>query len=165
MQSLVECHIATISKRLVADRALIRFLSCVRPQVLLQQHLPGEPLGAFGTLVWLNPCVNPDVHVERHPLVEGLGTVGTHVLLPVPVDLQVTAQVSLVVEDLPALWTVGRKLFCPLVNGQVVLVVPQLGESLATLLALVAGLEVEQSRRGGFVHQTRRRYRIQSQRS
>lgn len=60
--------------------------------------------------------VNPEMHVVRHSLVEPLRTVGTGVLLPVPVYLEMAAQVASVVEDFPAFGTLGRELLRPLVD-------------------------------------------------
>lgn len=86
----------------------------------------------------LDARVDAHVHIEGHPLIKGLGTVRTDVLLSVAVDLQVAAQVALVVEDLSTLGTIGRELLGALVYGHVVLVVAQLRESFSAFLALVA---------------------------
>lgn len=137
MQSLMQSHVAAIRKGLVANGALVGLFACVSPQVLLEQHFTGEPFRALGTLVRFYSRMNADVHIEGHPLVKGLGAVRTDILLPVPVDFQVAAQVPLVVEYFPTLGTVGGKLFGALVDGQVVLVVAQLRESLSAFLALV----------------------------
>jgi hypothetical protein len=98
----------------------------MRPQVLLQQHFPREPLAALGALVRLNPRMYPDMHIERHALVEALRAMRTLVLFLVPVDLQMAAQVSLIVEGFVALRTFGRELFGSTMHRQVVLVVAQL---------------------------------------
>lgn len=56
------------------------------------------------------------MHVVGHPLIEALGTMRTGILLSVSVDLQVTAEISPIVEYLSALRTFGSKFFRTLMN-------------------------------------------------
>lgn len=77
------------------------------------------------------------VHIERNSLVERFRTVRTNVFLFVAMNLQMTAQITFVVEQFIAFRALGGKLFCTFMHWNVVFEISQLRKSFATFFALV----------------------------
>lgn len=61
--------------------------------------------------------MNSKVHIISHPLIESFGTMRTGIFLPISMNLQMTAEVSPVVEDFATFGTLCSEFFRTLMDG------------------------------------------------